>query len=76
MRLTTASKLLKPAEVSQLVGLSVETLAQWRSQRRGIQFIKVSHNCVRYRQEDIDQWLTTHIVPVEVKDDFDATRTD
>ena len=56
--------LLTPNEVAQITGLSVETLAQWRSQRRGIPFVKVSRNCVRYRQSDLDQWLEEHIVSV------------
>jgi len=41
-------RLLTPADVAELTGLSVETLAQWRSQRRGIPFVKISRNCVRY----------------------------
>ncbi len=56
--------LLTPNEVAQITGLSVETLAQWRSQRRGIPFVKVSRNCVRYRQSDLDQWLEEHIVAI------------
>jgi len=58
--------LLTPGEVAQITGLSVETLAQWRSQRRGIPFVKVSRNCVRYRQSDLDRWLEERIVSVVV----------
>jgi len=58
--------LLTPSEVAQITGLSVETLAQWRSQRRGIPFVKVSRNCVRYRQSDLDRWLEERIVSVVV----------
>jgi excisionase family DNA binding protein len=60
-------KLLTPAEVAELTGLSVETLAQWRSQRRGIPFVKISRNCVRYRQSDFDNWIAGRIVRVEVE---------
>ena len=56
--------LLTPGEVAQITGLSIETLAQWRSQRRGISFVKVSRNCVRYRQSDLDRWLEERIVSV------------
>ena len=76
VRLTSASKLLTPAEVSQIVGLSVETLAQWRSQKRGIQFVKISRNRVRYRQVDVDRWVTEHIVRVDVRDSSHATGRD
>ena len=56
--------LLSPNEVAEITGLSIETLAQWRSQRRGIPFVKVSRNCVRYRQSDLDRWLEERIVSV------------
>jgi len=55
-------ELLKPEDVARITGLSPETLAQWRSQKRGIPFIKISRNCVRYRQADLDSWLVERIV--------------
>jgi predicted DNA-binding transcriptional regulator AlpA len=58
--------LLCAEDVAAVTGLSVETLAQWRSQRKGIPFVKLSRNCVRYRQVDLDQWLNERIVRVEV----------
>ena len=59
------SPLLSAEDVAAITGLSVETLAQWRSQRRGIPFIKISRNCVRYQQADLDAWLTERIVRVQ-----------
>ena len=61
----TSSALLTAEDVSRITGLSVETLAQWRSQRRGIPFLKLSRNVVRYRQGDLDAWLAERIVRVE-----------
>ncbi|MCZ6905070.1 MAG: helix-turn-helix domain-containing protein [Acidobacteria bacterium] len=58
-------KLLKPEDVAELTELSTETLAQWRSQRRGIPFVKIARNCVRYRQCDLDEWIEKRIVPVQ-----------
>jgi predicted DNA-binding transcriptional regulator AlpA len=58
-------RLLRAEDVAGITGLSTETLAQWRSQRRGIPFVKISRNCVRYRQSDLDRWLEERIVPVE-----------
>ena len=57
--------LLSAEDVAGITGLSVETLAQWRSQRKGIPFVKISRNCVRYRQADLEAWLTERIVRVE-----------
>lgn len=56
------SVLLTTNDVAEITGLSVETLAQWRSQRRGIPYIKISRNCVRYRRCDLDGWLGERIV--------------
>jgi predicted DNA-binding transcriptional regulator AlpA len=56
------SSLLKPEDVAEITGLSVETLAQWRSQKRGPKFVKISRNCVRYRQSDLDAWVSERIV--------------
>lgn len=56
------SRLLTPEEVAEVTGLSTETLAQWRSQRRGIPFLKISRNCVRYRLDDLQQWLQSRLI--------------
>jgi predicted DNA-binding transcriptional regulator AlpA len=61
-----SGRLLTANDVAQITGLSVETLAQWRSQRRGIPFVKLSRNVVRYRQADLDAWVSERIVRVEV----------
>jgi excisionase family DNA binding protein len=61
----THAPLLTAEQVAEYTGLSVETLAQWRSQRRGIPFVKLSRNCVRYRQVDLDRWLEERIVRVQ-----------
>jgi predicted DNA-binding transcriptional regulator AlpA len=60
------NRLLRVDDVAEITGLSVETLAQWRSQRKGIPFLKLSRNCVRYQQADLDRWLNERIVRVEV----------
>ena len=57
-----AMVLLTPAEVAEITGLAAETLAQWRSQKRGIPYVKISRNCVRYRQSDLNDWLSERIV--------------
>lgn len=57
-----APRLLTAEDVATITGLSVETLAQWRSQKRGIPYLKISRNCVRYRRCDLDGWLSERIV--------------
>lgn len=48
--------LLTPDEVSRLTRLSKDTLAQWRSQKRGISYLKVGRR-VRYDPADVDAYL-------------------
>lgn len=68
--LSKGPRLLTPNDVAEQTGLSIETLAQWRSQRRGIPYVKISRNCVRYRQSDLDGWLSERIVRTDL-DPFD-----
>jgi predicted DNA-binding transcriptional regulator AlpA len=69
-----ADKLLTPADVAAMTGLSLNTLAQWRSQRRGLPYVKIARNCVRYRQRDFDNWIAGSIVRVEVEPSNAARR--
>lgn len=48
--------LLTPDQVAAITGLSKETLAQWRSQRRGIPYLKMGR-AVRYDPADVQQYL-------------------
>jgi len=57
--------LLSAEDVAGITELSIETLAQWRSQRKGIPYVKISRNCVRYRPADLEAWLAGHIVRVK-----------
>jgi predicted DNA-binding transcriptional regulator AlpA len=68
-------RLLTAEDVAQITGLSIETLAQWRSQRKGIPFLKLSRNAVRYRQGDLDAWLVERIVRVEADPSIAGRRT-
>lgn len=70
-----ASPLLTAEDVAALTGLSIETLAQWRSQRKGISYVKISRNCVRYGQSDLDAWLAERIVRVEQDPSIAGRRT-
>ena len=58
--------LLTPKEASEFLGIPDGTLAQWRSQRRGPQYIKLEGRLVRYRLSDLDAYLSGHLVHTEV----------
>ena len=50
------NRLLTAEEVAGITGLSLETLAQWRSQRRGIPYLKIGRT-VRYDPTDVQAYL-------------------
>ncbi len=48
--------LLTAEQVSAVTGLSEETLAQWRSQKRGIPYLKIGR-AVRYDPGEVQAYL-------------------
>jgi excisionase family DNA binding protein len=48
--------LLTPENVAEITGLSLDTLAQWRSQRRGIPYLKIGR-AVRYDPAEVQTYL-------------------
>ena len=62
----SSEPILTPQEVSKLIGFSVETLSQWRSQRKEIPYVKLARNKVGYLRRDLDKWISERIVPVEI----------
>lgn len=53
-------RLLRPRELSELLGVPVGTLANWRSARTGPPFVKVGRH-VRYRRGDVDEWIAARL---------------
>lgn len=50
------SDLLTAEQVSVITGLALDTLAQWRSQRRGFPYLKIGR-AVRYDPNDVQKYL-------------------
>lgn len=48
--------LLTPEEVAEITGLSMDTLAQWRSQKRCIPYLKIGR-AVRYDPAEVQAYL-------------------
>lgn len=53
-------RLLRPRELSELLGVPVGTLANWRSARTGPPFVKIGRH-VRYRRGDVDEWIAARL---------------
>lgn len=54
-------RLLSEAEVSELLGVTIKCLQDWRYRRCGPRYIKVGR-LPRYRSEDIETWLRERTV--------------
>jgi hypothetical protein len=63
---TDPDEFLKPAEASQVVKLTVRTLATMRSEGRGPAYTKLSpgrSGHVRYKHRDLIAWLNRNQIP-------------
>jgi excisionase family DNA binding protein len=58
--------LLSPQELAETFGLSPDTLADWRSQRRGPAYLSVGRK-IWYPKDRVDKWLETKLK--ETKED-------
>ena len=56
MPMAVLQDLLTSNQVAEITGLSTETLAQWRSQRRGIPYLKIGR-AVRYDPGEVQTYL-------------------
>lgn len=61
-----AGRLLTPEEASEYLGIPQKTLANWRSERRGPQFVKLESRLIRYRLVDLENYVSSKIVSTEV----------
>lgn len=52
------SVLLTPEATAKKLSVSVRTLKEWRRNKYGPPSLRLSHTKIRYREEDLDAWLT------------------
>ena len=57
-------KLMTPEEVSARTGISLDTLAMWRSRKEQLPYLKLG-KCVRYPASDVRQWMESSLVTVD-----------
>lgn len=56
---STTDPLMTTEEVAEYLGLAARTVKRWREENSGPQYIRINHKCVRYRQSEVDRWLST-----------------
>lgn len=59
LTLDTSDRLMPDEETAQMLGVTVGTLATWRSSKRyDLPFVRVGR-LIRYRLSDVRQWIDT-----------------
>jgi len=64
----SAITLLDQKQVAKMIQLSEDTLRDWRWQRIGPPFLKISPRCVRYDEKKVLEWLEQRKVDPIPKD--------
>lgn len=49
--------LLTPKDLADLVGVSLETIRNWRLNGLGPPCVQIGRSVIRYRPEDVEAWL-------------------
>ena len=53
--------LLNESQVAKILQLTPRALQRWRLEGRGPRFVRLSRRCIRYKREDICQWIENRI---------------
>lgn len=54
--------LLTPREVARMLATTTDLLRKWRERGTGPEYVKIE-GLIRYRPEDVDQWISDHRTP-------------
>jgi Helix-turn-helix domain len=64
IQLRTGFDLLSPADLAALLAVDERTLAVWRCQKRGPDFVKLGR-AIFYRREDVATWIGLNVVTTD-----------
>ena len=56
------SDYLSETQTAKYLNLSKKSLQRWRFNRQGPPYVKLNAKTIRYRREDLDQWMKERIV--------------
>lgn len=59
--LDTLPELSTPKILSEAIGIPLGTLAFWRHAGRGPRFLKLGGRVIRYRKQDVSEWLSESV---------------
>ena len=53
---------LSETHAAEYLSLSKKSLQRWRFNRQGPPYVKLNMKTIRYRREDLDQWMQDRLV--------------
>lgn len=56
------TQFLDTKEVAEMIGISPNTLAAWRSMGKGPPYMQIGQGAVRYKEADIVEWMESQYV--------------
>ena len=56
------SDYLSETQTAKYLNISKKSLQRWRFNRQGPPYVKLNAKTIRYRREDLDQWMKERIV--------------
>ena len=60
--------LLKEDEAGDLIGVTARCMQAWRCYGGGPAFVKISSKAVRYRVEDVEEWVKQRVANKPTRD--------
>lgn len=51
------TRALTPSEAAEMLGVTEQTLAEWRRHRHGPPYLRLGHRTVRYDLAALEAWL-------------------
>jgi excisionase family DNA binding protein len=57
------AEVYSPAELADLLRVSVSLLERWRAAGDGPRFVRLGRRVLRYRKADVDAWLLERAAP-------------
>ncbi len=67
--------MLDDVQAARMLGLSPQTLRNWRTQRKGPRYIKLGR-AIRYRPEDLENYIKGRIIEPEAGEIRNASHTE
>lgn len=59
------NRYIPESEVSKLTGLAIQTLRNYRCQKRGIPYVKISPRAIRYSLDDVITYMEARKITPE-----------